>query len=357
MKTGRTIQELAVEIDRQQKAKRDYIVPTKTLTMVSEDDGHTSRLRFAIGNEIATPVLSRLAHDQIGSFLEIPSKFYDRLHQKFPTLLDHNVNTLLQAGDTKRLVRTLDDKARAFLSDRYRRMDHFQLLAALLPTFADRGDLQYRSMEVTDGRMYIKVVTDELVGEVKKGDVVRCGVCVRNSEVGLSSLSIDPFIERLSCTNGATVTEYGMKRNHSGKRIGDDFDNAEELFSDEAMQADDDAFFLKVRDLVKATLSKDVFAKMLADMQKAAGEKIEGDVPAVVEVLADRYTLRDAERASVLRNLIEGGDLSRWGLLNAVTSVANDTESYDRASDLELIGGRLLTIPANEWRTIATAAA
>lgn len=355
MKTGRSIQELAAEVDRQNAQKRDYIMPTTALAMVT--DTGTSRLRFNINGAPQSPIVSGLAHDQLGQFLDIPAKFYDRLHRAFPELLDHNVTTLLQAANAKRMVRTLDGRARAFLSDRYRRMDNWQLLAAVVPTFAERGDLQYASLEVTESRLYVKVVTDQLTAEVKKGDVVRGGVCVRNSEVGLGRLTVEPFLERLICTNGMTVTEYGMKRNHAGKRIGSDMEEAEELFSDETMKADDDAFFLKVRDLVKAALTEDLFGRIVGDMRKAAGEKIEGDVPAAVEVLADRYTLRDEERAAVLRNLIDGGDLSRWGALNAVTRVANDLQSYDRASELEIIGGKMLTMPASEWRPIATAEA
>jgi hypothetical protein len=357
MNPGRSIQSLAQEIDRQNAAKRDFLLSTTALALETEADAQTSRLRFNVAGVSQSPVVSALAHDQLGTFLDIPGKFYDRLHTQFPSLLDHNVNTLLQAADAKRMVRTLDGRARAFLSDRYRRMDNFQLLAAIVPTFADRQDLKYASCEVTERRLYVKVTTESLEAEVKKGDVVRMGLCIRNSEVGLGRLSVDPFLERLICTNGATIAEYGMKRNHSGKRLGDEYESAEELFSDEALAADDKAFFLKVRDLVKATLTDEVFKRIIDDARKAAGEKITGDVPAVVEELADRFTLRDAERAAVLRNLIDGGDLTRWGALNAVTRVANDLSDYDRSSDLETIGGRILNMPPSEWSTIANAAA
>jgi len=34
----------------------------------------------------------------------------------------------------------------------------------------------------------------------------------------------------------------------------------------------------------------------------------------------------------LLRHLIEGGDLSQYGLINAVTRTAEDAKFYDRAS-------------------------
>ena len=43
-------------------------------------------------------------------------------------------------------------------------------------------------------------------------------------------------------------------------------------------------------------------------------------------------------------------------MLNAVTNLANDTDSYDRASELELLGGRILDLPANQWHEVAIAA-
>lgn len=40
----------------------------------------------------------------------------------------------------------------------------------------------------------------------------------------------------------------------------------------------------------------------------------------------------------------------------AVTAVANDHESYDRATELEAMGGQILDRAANDWTVIAQAA-
>ena len=98
------------------------------------------------------------------------------------------------------------------------------------------------------------------------------------------------------------------------------------------------------------------FASIVEQMAEAAGQKIEGDVVQVVEVTAKRLLLSDAERSGVLRHLIEGGDLSRWGLANAVTRAAADVEDYDRASEMEALGGRVIEMPIASWKEIAHAA-
>ena len=41
----------------------------------------------------------------------------------------------------------------------------------------------------------------------------------------------------------------------------------------------------------------------------------------------------------MLRHLIEGGDLSAYGLVNAVTHFAQDVDDYDRATEFEALGG------------------
>ena len=54
-----------------------------------------------------------------------------------PALLAHNVNHWFKTQPAERMVRTLDGKARAFLSNRYRRLDNFDLLHAVMPVLAE----------------------------------------------------------------------------------------------------------------------------------------------------------------------------------------------------------------------------
>ena len=77
---------------------------------------------------------------------------------------------------------------------------------------------------------------------------------------------------------------------------------------------------------------------------------------ATVEVLANRYTLNDTERAGVLRHLIIEGDLSGYGLVNAVTHYSQDVEDYDRATEFEALGGKLIELAPTEWKGLAHAA-
>ena len=44
------------------------------------------------------------------------------------------------------------------------------------------------------------------------------------------------------------------------------------------------------------------------------------------------------------------------GQVNAVTGYSQEVEKYDRATDLEALGGRLIELQAREWKEIAEAA-
>ena len=58
------------------------------------------------------------------------------------------------------------------------------------------------------------------------------------------------------------------------------------------------------------------------------------------------------EQDGILKYLIEGGDLSQYGLSNAVTRYSSDVEDYDRATQIESIGWAVATMPATQWKEI-----
>jgi len=43
-------------------------------------------------------------------------------------------------------------------------------------------------------------------------------------------------------------------------------------------------------------------------------------------------------------------------LHSAVTRAAQDLESYDRATELEYIGGKIIELPQTDWERLAVAA-
>ncbi|MBR3018507.1 MAG: DUF932 domain-containing protein [Clostridia bacterium] len=341
MKEGRTLIELAQELERQRAAKKDYISDTRNLRMDATGDGLQLSLRDDRSHVVHMLGVNDNAHRQIGTALGIPSKYYDKMQRELPDLLAANVNAWFDANPQARMIRTLDGNARAFLSDRYRRIDNFEIAQAVLPILADMPDAHIESCEVTENRMYLKCVNPRLTADVVPGDTVQAGIMITNSEIGLGSVTVQPLLYRLVCTNGMVVNDAAARKYHIGRAntIGENF----QIFSDETIIADDKAFMLKIRDTVRAAVDEARFGVVVDMMRQAKGVKLETpDVPKFVELTATEFGMTQAEGRGVLDHLIRDEDLSLYGLANAVTRYSQDVESYDRATDLESTGYSIL---------------
>ncbi len=357
MKTGISIEELAAEILRQKDRKEDYIVTSQNMRMDTYDGDMFLRVLDEKGHDRIEPLdITETAHRQIGSYLSIPAKYYAKMQDENPELLTANVNSWFERTQAPRMLRVLDGRARAFLSNRYKRLDHCQIAEAVLPVIGQMPDVYFESCQITEERMYIKAVNPRLQAEVAPGDIVQAGLIISNSEVGLGSVSIQPLIYRLVCSNGMVVNDAATKRNHIGRT-----NSAEEnflLYSAETLQADDHAFLLKIRDTVEAAVTETKFGQVVELMREAKEVKMNtADVPGIVQLASRDFGITESEQSGVLQHLIEGKDLSLYGLSNAVTRYSQDVASYDRATALEGIGYNILSMSQTQWNRINQVAA
>jgi hypothetical protein len=348
MKQGRTLQELAAEIVRQRDSRRDFVADTRHIRLTDE-----GRLTIENGEGDSTFDVTALAHGQIAQRLGVPKKFYDRLLTDHPDLLAGTVNALFQREPERRMVRTLDGNARAFLSDRYRPLDHDELAEVVFPALAEL-EVEILSCEVTERRLYIKFATARIEREVRPGDAVRAGGVLSNSEVGLGALRIDDLDYRLICLNGM-IRETVSRSSHVGRSNGFEGIEATEFFKDETREADDRALMLKLRDTVHGMFSPERFERRIAQYREAAEDTIDQPIE-TVQVLQKRLALTDGQRDSVLTHLLQGNDLTRWGLANAVTRASQGLADYDEASELEKLGGRVIELDRRDWRSVSAAA-
>ena len=348
MKAGKTLQELAIELDRQQAVKKDMIVDMGALSMDPGDTGLA--LQVTGGSMAAQYGINDIAHRQIGQTLKIPALYYDRMRTEYPELLAQNVNGwFARTPDTKRMLRTMDGTARALLSDRYRRIDNFEVASAVLPIISGMDGASVESCELTESRMYLKVVNPRVTAEVKKGDIVQAGIIISNSEVGMGSVNVSPLVYRLVCSNGMIAQDGAVRKYHVGRanESGEDFS----IYRSETIEADDKAFLMKLEDSVKAAVDQARFAAIVDKMREATETTMEAKVvPQVVELASKEYGITEAEGKGILGHLIAGGDLSLYGLANAVTRQAQDVESYDRSTELEATGYKIITMAPALWR-------
>jgi hypothetical protein len=332
MKPGLSLKELAIEIERRAGAKRDLVAPTQRLAV-------TPDLTLTVdGKEEFT--INKVAHDQIAQHTDIPKKYYDKMAKEAPDLLANNINTWFQKHPAVRMVRSLDGTARAFLSDRYRPLENEDLAQAVLPAVMDLG-LDCMSSQITDTRLYMKFVDPRVTRELearggKFGDgrhnIVRClapALTISNSEVGQGALAVMGGVYDQWCSNLASFGERSTRKYHVGGKHEIGGEETYALLSDQTL---------------------------CEKIEKTQDDKIEGDPVAVVKLTTTRFGLSEGTGTSILRHLIEGGDLSRFGLYNAVTRASQDVEDYDDATAMERHGAQLIELPQTEWKTLAVAA-
>lgn len=366
MSKGKTLVELATEIERQQATKRDLIAPTSIIDAEVVDNQVVVR----IGDESQSEQfgINRVGHQQIAEHAGIPKPYYDRMLAEAPELLADNINTWFKSKPEPRMVRTLDGKVRAFLSDKYRPLENVDLAEAVLPVLSDLN-VEITSCQITDTRLYIKAVDKNVMTELPAGFKFGDGkhtiihtrelypaITISNSEVGQGMLGIQGGLYDGFCSNLAYFGERSLKKYHVGSKH---LISEEELYavlSDQTRRLDDAALWSKVRDLVKVAFDRAKYEQLVNKVKGAVQDVIEGDPVKVIELSAKKFSLNEGEKTSVLRHLIEGGELSRFGLYNAITRTAQDVEDYDRASEFEKLGGKVIELPKTEWAQLAKAA-
>ena len=359
MKAGRTFDDFIAEIERRANAKKDVVVNTSNLSLQPSLELNVAG-QFAVG-------VNEIAHDQIGQHCEIPAKYYDKMRAQAPDLLSANVNRWFQQGPEDRMVRMLDDNARAFLSKSYRPLENEDLALAAIPPLKDLG-VDIMSMEITDRRLYIKAVDPKVTRELKaKGgtfgdgqhNIVRVlapAITISNSEVGMGALSVLGGVYDGFCSNLATFGERSVRKYHAGARHELTNEQTFALLSDETRRKTDAALWAQVGDIVRAAFKAAEFDALCNKIAETQEQKIEGDPIKVVTLTTRKLGMTEAEGKVTLKHLIEGADLSRFGLYNAITRAAQDVESYDRATELERLGAQVIELPAKDWKPILQAA-
>lgn len=350
MITGKSLTELAQEIDRQQHVKHDIVANTDNMEL---SQGADLRLSVGTNREREDYTVNSVALNQIGTKMGIPNAYMNKIEKT--SLLEKNVNFWLSREQKPMMVRTLDGTARAFLSDRYKRIDNYPVLESILPIIQEAG-VNIQSSEVTDTRMHLKLTSPKYEGEVAVGDAIQMGLYISNSEVGLGSFQVKPLIYRLVCDNGMIMPQaFGesLIKKHLGARQPEGV-----LYREDTIDAHQRTFALMVRDIIQQLLSQDAFESHLARLKVAAHNEITGNVEASVKELGKIVGIRKTEGSRLMNHLVSGGDLSQYGMLNAVTRMAHMEKdiTYDRSTELEEIGGKILTLKPSQWKRIAEAA-
>lgn len=349
MKQGQTINDLAIQIAKENELKQDFLADTRSVKMT---DGrlHFNNTSYEMSNHF---------HSQVATRLGIPAKYYNLMKDESVSLLEQNVNHWFQEKPEKRMLRTSEGKCRAYLSKHYRILDNYDLLAnSILPVIKEKK-LNVVSCNVSERKFYMKCTFPELKREidtsVRKGDVVEAGLVVSNSEIGAGSLQVQPLVYCLVCENGM-ISDTALKKYHVGRSNVGDFEKLNDLLSYDTKQIVDHGFWMQVRDVINYSISEDIFNTLVDKIANSTKDQIKGNPVTAVEIIQKSNNFTDTQGADILRELTKGGDLSKWGLVNAVTAASKIQEDYEKATEMERVGGKIIELDKKDWETIAEAA-
>lgn len=375
------VHDLAAELERQAKTKRDVVVDSRTLRAIvgeqAYQDGDEVKTRKILKMDVMFPqenheklALTPNAHRQLAQKCNIPLTYYKRMMEAgYVELMTENVNAWIETKD-KRLIRTLDGRVRAILSDRYKIIDNYDLLFLSLKKFKEAG-ANISRIDLSDTHMYIKALNPEMsvdIAEYKKStdwrqrvmdeghqwldaddprsDILQGGIVIKNSEVGASRFSIEPYVLRLKCNNGLIGTEK-FQRTHLGSEM-----EIGEVFKDRTKALADETLWAKVEDFIDAAMNPEIFQEWIINgMGPKTTETIAEPTEAIDNVVG-KYKLSDNMKKNILDNFVKEQDTTQWGLLNAMTATARDLGSYDHQIELEKVAGELSEMTVTDMNKI-----
>jgi hypothetical protein len=305
---------------------------------------------------------------QIGAKLNIPVPYLRRMAAANLPLLDNNINSWFERDHRRFLVRclrhTVDGAgggvARAFLSDRYLRLDNYDVLMAVLNGIRDTGvSVHVASCDLTERRMYVRFVSPEIhvlaprllrdyrsPFDGRRGSdlpVISGGFILVNSQTGFGRYRLEPFIQVEVCGNGQTVDKGVLGRTHLGAKITDDGGIIDP--SAETMKRLLALVTAQTKDAVRTYLDVDFVNRAVRDLEQAAGIVV-AKPDETIKIVGQKLKYTEEQQADILAHFIRGADLSTGGVMQAITSYGRAVADADVAYRMESTATQALRLAA-----------
>jgi hypothetical protein len=192
-----------------------------------------------------------------------------------------------------------------------------RILAEFSEEIAARGGKVTDTFD--DGRRLFTRSVLNLTQDVRPRDQLQGGVALKATE---DEVSVHPFLFRQVCRNGAIMAET----------------IATERLTNLDWREPDEAIRL-IRAAVGECCREEVFCNSVEHMRSAT--ELDVDLTLMMLPMLSRLSEQDNGQllAQVLDRFFRDGDQSRFGLVQAVTSVARDTRDPGLRWDLEEFGG------------------
>src|SRR5215831_5384584 len=168
------------------------------------------RLELSNGDSSGkTYSLSEVATSQMCQKLEIPVKYYRRLPDEMKaTVANFDIGRL---NGNSYFLRGKGDWIRAFLSAEYVAYNNSEI-AQTAESLLRNGVLEVKSFVLEETHMFLKIISEDIV---ERDAGLKAGIIIGNSEVGMGSVSVEPFVFRKPCTNDLIVSQETSFPSHA----------------------------------------------------------------------------------------------------------------------------------------------
>jgi hypothetical protein len=272
-------------------------------------------LAGANGNSGNFP-LADLAVSQMCERLEIPARYFRRLPGEMQA---HVANFDLNRQNGKSfLLRGKGDWVRAFLSSDYVAYNNTQI-AETAEALLRNGALSVKAFVLEETHMFLKIISEDIF-DIESG--LKAGIMIGNSEVGMGSVSVEPFVFRKPCTNDLIVSQ-------------------EKSFRHAHIHLTPYEFTRRMAEVVSEGFQ--VASSVLDAFLKTREEPIEDPLEAIRKIAEARQFSQKLTDEIVSSYLVEP-EANRFGVINAFTSAAQKLGPLQRI-EMERFAGTLLEAP------------
>lgn len=370
-----TFEDLCATLDEQQDRKVDLVLPARDLAFGQGNLRIRRQDKAQIsGDGVTTPVETYAPTDVfdegVAERIGINRTWLRTLRENgWTDILDGTLNGLIQgkqtgpdewmreALDKSVLVRAFKDAdggatgtARALLSNAYKIVDHVPALRAAMQGMraAGLGAEHVTGCSLTGRRLYVTVEVPQiraLAPELFKNyvspftgqrgadnPVVHAGFVLGNSETGNGTFFLYPRIVAEVCTNGMTIKKDvgALAQRHLGARLDDGLVD----YSERTRKANLEVIMSMAQDTIRTFLSEDYLNTVVRKLTERAGEPVTKPEQRIKEVTQKLGC--PALYDDVLTHFIKGADMTRGGIMHAVTAAAqSDAIDADTAFQME----------------------
>ena len=250
---------------------------------------------------------------------------------------------------SKQLFRLLNGEngeqgqVRTMLSSKYKLLDDMPAINAVgraLESELNKGGFYLDSANVGLDKTHMKFVNTNIGVEID-GHPVNYMLDISNSEVGAGSFKIMEGYFYQWCTNGA-ITKKITSAIHVGL-------SKDETHSMDTLKKEGELLWSQIGDSIEASMTQEKMDELALSIDH--GKKKTFNQPeALAKDVTKQYKLSDSEGLMFLNKLHEDSShfgMNAWGASNALTSVAKTAKEYNRATELEEAGAKLLQVPAS----------